>query len=550
MPAPVVPRELYTAAQVRELDRLAIEQEGIPGIVLMRRAATVLLRVLQRRWEGARRLVILAGTGNNGGDGYLLAVLASGEGMQVTVLEVGPVERIGGDALLARQEALQAGVDCLAWDEQHLRHRTGTGATVLVDALLGTGFQGELRPAHAQTIAGINHLYQRGVPVLAVDIPSGLNSDTGVAAVPSVHAHVTVTFIGLKRGLFTADGPEYAGDVVFSSLDVSTTASVLTSAQAAVRRIDIHSVASLLPPRKLAAHKGNCGHVLVVGGDDGYGGAALMAAEAACRAGAGTISLVTRSSHVAPMLARRPEVMVKGMDALDAVSQKMLSDLVASASVVVLGPGLGRSPWSRQMLSATLRCAGDRTPLVVDADGLNLLAEARAGAGGEAHPDDITPGLRRQWVLTPHPGEAARLLGSTTAEVQHDRFAAVAQLQARWGGVCLLKGLGSLLCYPANQGNRDAVEDICIDICTEGNPGMATGGMGDVLSGMTGAFIAQGLTLEDSLRLAVCVHGESADLAAEQRGERGLLATDILEYMGTLINQQRRPRMLTGWSLD
>src|SRR5690606_19895716 len=221
MPAPVVPRELYTAAQVRELDRRAMEQDGIPGIVLMRRAATVLLRVLQRRWEGARRLVILAGTGNNGGDGYLLAVLGRAEGLQVTVLEVGAVERIAGDALLARQEALQTGVDCLPWDEQHLQDRTEAGATVLVDALLGTGFQGELRPAHAQAIAGINDLHQRGLPVLAVDIPSGLNSDTGAAAVPAVHADVTVTFIGLKRGLFTAEGPGSAGDIVFSSLGIS-----------------------------------------------------------------------------------------------------------------------------------------------------------------------------------------------------------------------------------------------------------------------------------------------------------------------------------------
>ena len=552
MSAPVIPRELYTAAQVRELDRRAMEQENIPGIVLMRRAATVLLRVLQRRWEGARRLVILAGTGNNGGDGYLLAVLARAEGLQVTVLEVGAVERLGGDALLARQEALQVGVECFPYDEELLRDRTGAGATVLVDALLGTGFQGELRPAHAQAIAGINRLHQRGLPVLAVDIPSGLSCDTGVASTPAVDADVTVTFIGMKRGLFTADGPECAGDIVFSRLNVSAPEPDRAVRQPAVCRIDIHSVAPLLALRALGAHKGHCGHVLVVGGDTGYGGAAIMAAEAACRAGAGTVSLVTRSAHVAPMLARRPEVMVKGMDTLDAGSQEAFTELLASAAVVVLGPGLGRSSWSREMLSATLRCAGDGRPLVVDADGLNLLAERRATPGAGTRPDDGIFGMRKQWVLTPHPGEAARLLGITTAEVQRDRFAAVAKLQAQWGGVCLLKGLGSLVCYPLGKSGSgsDIGTDVGTDICTEGNPGMATGGMGDVLSGMIGGFIAQGLTLADSLRLAVCVHGESADLAAEQRGERGLLATDILEYMGTLINQQRHPRTLTGGPRD
>lgn len=550
MSAPTLPRDLYTAAEVRELDRLAMEQEGIPGIVLMRRAATVLLSVLQRRWEGARRLVILVGTGKNGGDGYLLATVARAEGLQATVLEVGVVEHIKGDALHARHEALHAGVDCLPYDERHLHERTGAGATVLVDAVLGTGFRGELRQAHAQAIAGINHLHLRGLPVLAVDVPSGLNSDTGVAAVPAVQADVTVSFIGLKRGLFTADGPECAGDIVFSSLNVSAGAADLAMQRAAVRRIDIHSVASLLPKRKLAAHKGSCGHVLVVGGDTGYGGAALMAAEAACRAGAGTVSLVTRPAHVAPLLARRPEVMVKGVDTLETGSQTMFAELVASASVVVVGPGLGRSPWSRELLSATLRHAGDQTPLVVDADGLNLLAEARQEASGEVHSVAFEP-VRRRWVLTPHPGEAARLLGSTTAEVQRDRFAAVAQLQAEWGGVCLLKGVGSLVCYPVPPGSQDDATGtgVCTDISTEGNPGMATGGMGDVLSGMIGAFIAQGLTLADSLRLAVCVHGESADLAAEQRGERGLLATDLLEHIGMLINQPRRPRTLRGWTL-
>src|SRR5690606_20408104 len=155
---------------------------------------------------------------------------------------------------------------------------------------------------------------------------------------------------------------------------------------------------------------------------------------------------------------------------------------------------------------------------------------------------------RRRWVLTPHPGEAARLLGCTSAEIQRDRFAAVARLQSLWGGVCLLKGVGSLLCY--NSGAEDEHESLCIDVCTEGNPGMASGGMGDVLSGMIAAFIAQGLSLADSLRLAVCVHGESADLAAAQLGERGLRATDLLDYMGPLINQQRRPRSLSGWTLS
>ena len=359
-----------------------------------------------------------------------------------------------------------------------------------------------------------------------------------------VRAAVTVCFIGLKQGLLTADGPDCTGEIVFHDLALPDL--VLQSAPVrtmSASRIDVHSVAKLLPPRRPATHKGDCGHVLVVGGDVGYGGAALMAAEAAARSGAGTVSLLTRAAHVTAMLSRRPEVMVRAIEAPDGDDAELVVRMIARASVVVIGPGLGRSAWSSAMLRLVLQEAGQRIPLVVDADALNLLAEKRAqlteltSGGGLSRAPAGASGLRRQnWVLTPHPGEAARLLGLSNEQVKADRFAAVRRLQELWGGACLLKGAGSLLCF-AESGVEGALSRI--EVCTEGNPGMATGGMGDVLSGMIGAFLAQGLSLADSLRCAVCIHGESADLAAAAAGERGLLPTDLLQHIRQLVNNSQ-----------
>ncbi|MES3009005.1 MAG: NAD(P)H-hydrate dehydratase [Pseudomonadota bacterium] len=531
-----LPQTLYRAAQVRAIDRFAIEQTGIPGLELMQRAASVVLHATLQRWPEVRRLLIVCGTGNNGGDGYLVAALAAAQGLSVRVLEPGAVERLNGDALSARQKALAQGVSCqpLRGVEDYPANNTRSD-TVLIDALLGIGLRGALKPEYRDAIQWIN---ASGLPVVAVDIPSGLDSDTGVAVDLVVHATLTVCFIGLKQGLLTADGPDCVGELVFHDLGLPP--AVMRGAMEselprsiATTRIDIHSVATLLPARRPTTHKGDCGHVLVVGGDVGYGGAALMAAEAAARAGAGTVSLLTRSEHVAAMLSHRPEIMVRAVEAPDGEApdeehSELVSRMVGRASVVVIGPGLGRSAWSAAMLRQVLRAAGQRVPLVVDADALNLLAEK--------HGQLSASGLRRQnWVLTPHPGEAARLLGISTAQVQADRFAAVQRLQALWGGVCLLKGAGSLLCYTVSSaGQAESAQRI--DLCTEGNPGMASGGMGDVLSGVIGSFIAQGLSLADSLRCAVCIHGESADLAAALDGERGLLATDLLPHLRHLVN--------------
>ena len=525
-----LPRRLYTAEQVRELDRQAVQECGIPGLELMTRAAAAMLRQVQSRWPQLRRVLVFAGTGNNAGDGYLLAALAAAEGLRAEVLEAGDFQRLGADAAAARARAQAAGVLCMPLSEAGDRAQAPGSDTVVIDALLGIGGHGALRPAFLKAVQAMNAMT---VPVVAVDIPSGLCPDTGTVSEVAVRATLTVCFIALKQGLLTGSGPDHAGEIVVEELELP--ARVLDSAVArrpACERIDIHSESSQLRPRTLSAHKGDAGHVLVIGGDLGFGGAALMAAEAACRTGAGTTALLTRAVHVSAALARRPEIMTQALEALEDNDWQALVPQVRKASAVVIGPGLGRSSWSRALLRKVLQSAGTRVPLVLDADALSLLAEGLDERQAITPAGDTPHGLhKRQWILTPHPGEAARLLGMTSAQVQADRFAAVRQLQARWGGVCLLKGIGSVVCH-------DSGKEQHVALCTEGNPGMASGGMGDVLSGILGSLLAQGTPAPVALRLGVCLHGEAADLAAAADGERGLLATDLLPHIRHLMNRR------------
>lgn len=521
-----LPVSLYTAAQVKELDRLAIDKFGVAGFELMRRAASVVVNSILQAWPHLRRVIVVAGTGNNGGDGYLVAALAADHGLAVRVIEAADRTSVIGDALLAREQAEERAIACLPFTEFAVVLAEGSlSDTVVVDALLGIGFKGPLHAGYKEVIDTLNN---SGLPVVSIDLPSGLCADTGVVREVAVRADITVCFIGLKQGLLTADGPDYAGRIVFHDLELPEALMQSESAPVpSATRIDINSVSGLLSKRRPSMHKGDCGNVLVVGGDVGYGGAAMMSAEAATRAGAGTVSLLTRSANVAAALARRPEIMVRGLDEPD---NETVADMVARSQAIVIGPGLGRTHWSRTLLRMIMQCAADRIPLIVDADALNLLAEKMADLKDPDRRSESTPLRRREnWIMTPHPGEAARLLGVSVEQIQVDRFAALRELQTTYGGVCLLKGAGSLLCFNDASGHN-------IELCTEGNPGMASGGMGDVLSGLIAAFVAQGLSLADSLRAAVCVHGESADLAAAANGERGLLATDLFPFVRQLVN--------------
>lgn len=487
-----LPLALYRAESVRALDREAIEGAGIPGSTLMNRAGTAAFEVLHTRWPAVRRILVLCGPGNNGGDGYVLAREARHAGLMVAIQQLGG-RAPSGDARAALDAALAAGLTPQPFDASSLG-----GHEVFVDALLGTGLDREVQEEFRVAIEALN---QAPSPCLSIDIPSGLNADTGAVMGAAVRAQATVSFIGLKQGMFTCEGPEHCGEIFFHDLSVPD--SVYSGVPCSARRLELDPLRGLLPARPRDAHKGRFGHVLVVGGDIGYAGAVRLAAEAALRVGAGLVSVATRAANAAWLGAARPEIMC-----YPAESAADLKGLLDRATVVAVGPGLGRSSWAVNLLAHLLE---REVPMVVDADALNLLA--------------LDPITEETWTLTPHPGEAARLLGLTVAQVQADRFRAVAELQRRYGGVAVLKGCGTLISGP----NGD------IHLCHYGNPGMASGGMGDVLTGVVAGLMAQGLSSLDAATLGVALHARAGDRAAVA-GQRGLLACDLFPHLRHLVN--------------
>lgn len=486
-----LPVKLYSTAQVREMDRQAIQNLGIPGATLMERAGIAAFAWLKQSWPEAHQLCVLAGTGNNGGDGLVVARLALLDGWKVQVLLVGDDSQIAGDARLNLDRYLAAGGQWKRFDG------VIGEADVLVDALLGTGLSRPVGGVFAEAIQAIN---QHPAQVLALDIPSGLDGDTGAVLGSCVQANKTLTFIGLKPGLFTGYGPEMCGEVGCAELDLPP---LPEPPIPIARRIDWQALKHLLGRRSRLAHKGHFGHVLVVGGAPGYGGAARLAAEAALRVGAGLVTLATHPDHVTSALTAVPELMVRPVQ-----SAADLEPLLAKCSVLAIGPGLGQGEWGRALWEL---CRRVERPQVVDADALNLLA--------------LEPDHQANRVITPHPGEAARLLGICSANILEQRMETVSELRARYGGAVVLKGAGTLVLgsgLPA--------------ICSGGNPGMASGGMGDVLTGIIAGLLAQGWSLDESAELGVCVHAQAADDVAQSQGERGMTATDVIKRLPRRVN--------------
>jgi NAD(P)H-hydrate epimerase len=487
-------RRLYVAAQVREMDRRAIDDAGIPGYTLMQRAAAATFRVLGDRWPHARTIGVLCGSGNNGGDGFEIARLARAAGLSVRVWQFG-MPAATGDAARARQAWFADGGTVAVWPDESgaLAH-----VDVVVDAIFGTGLS---RPPAAdvmEAIAAVASARAAGSGVLAVDIPSGLAADSGAVLGAAMTADVTVTFIGNKIGLHLGEGPERCGSIVFDGLGAPMER--FADLQPRARLMSDRDLDAVLPPRRRSSHKGDNGHVLIVGGDHGMAGAVLLAARGAMRAGAGLVTVATRAEHTAALTAAQPEIMFRAVSRAED-----LAPLLARADVVAIGPGLGQAEWGRSLWAA----ASGFERLVVDADALNLLAQAPLRNDG--------------WVLTPHPGEAARLLGSDGRAVQADRIAAVCSLRERFGGVAVLKGAGTLV-----AGATPA-------LCRYGNPGMGVGGMGDVLCGIIAGLRAQGLDAETAACAGVLAHARAGDRAA-LGGERGMMASDLLAELRGVVN--------------
>ncbi|QEA40499.1 NAD(P)H-hydrate dehydratase [Pistricoccus aurantiacus] len=487
-------RPLYLAEQVREIDRRTIAA-GVEGFALMQQAAMAAYDAMRKTWPTLRRISVCCGSGNNAGDGYVLAALAACDGLSVQVIALRDPQELDGDAGQAVAMARRAGLKFQPW-QPNMR----ISGELIVDALLGTGLSGAVREPFSAAIDAINAAQ---LPVLAVDIPSGLSADSGAVLGRAVKADLTVTFIADKLGLHTGSASAYVGTHRLEALGVE--ASRQADIEPCAMLLDEMLIPRCLPPRARDAHKGDNGHLLVIGGAPGFGGAALLASETAARLGAGKVSLATAPAHVTASLVRCPEVMVHGIN-----SKGELEALIEGADVLMVGPGIGKGAWGQAMLQAAL--ASDK-PLVVDADGLNLLTT------------HWPLEYRDNWILTPHPGEAARLLESSAGEVQQDRRQAITELRRRRGGAIVLKGAGTLV---ADQEG--------IAVCPFGNPGMASGGMGDALSGMLGALLAQGLSLDEAARVGVLLHALAADRAVAAAGERGLLASDLASYARFLSN--------------
>ena len=489
-----LPPDIYSVESVRKIDQVAINDAGIGGYTLMTRAGQAALSAIRGKFPDARRWQVICGSGNNGGDGYVVARLAAEQGIAVSVLAMTSPDSLGGDAATAYMDFAALG-GAVALYEGTL----DTDADLLVDGLLGNGLERNVEGEFAEVINAMN---AHPAAIAALDIPSGLHGDSGTIMGVAVRADLTITFVGLKSGLFLDAGPEHAGEIAYSGLDIP--AECRAGEPAILRRIDDAIADKALLPRKRGAHKGKFGHVLVVGGAPGMPGAVRLCGEAALRSGAGLVSIATHPSHSAGIASGRPELMCHAVESADD-----LSPLLERASVIALGPGLGSGEWSQSMLSAVL---ASELPLVVDADALNLIAEDAA--------------RREDWILTPHPGEAGQLLGRSAAEVQADRRGALHDIAEKFGGTVVLKGSGSLVSSEKGQPW----------LCSAGNPGMASPGMGDVLTGVIAALRAQKLSRELAAVVGTLVHATAGDRAAID-GERGMIASDLLAEIRHCVNR-------------
>jgi hydroxyethylthiazole kinase-like uncharacterized protein yjeF len=497
--------QLHTAAQIQEIEARAMQPiqhrgMGIDSYTLMQRAGRSAFEQMLQSWPDARAVSVICGKGNNAGDGYIVACLAHQLGLQVQLIAVNSPELLQGDARTAYEDFVAVG-GAVEPADQPIKH------DLVVDALLGTGFRPPLRDSHSEIIQRIN---ESAAAVLALDLPSGVDPNTGAVAGAhgAVRASMTVTFVGRKIGLYTGAGKGFVGDLHVADLGI-TDLSNHTPGQATL----LTWQHQLLPALPLNTYKHQRGKVVIVGGDHGMGGAVLMAAEAALRCGAGLVSVVSRPEHRSALLARVPEVMF-----VDAESAA-LPDTLNAADFIVIGPGLGRDPWGAELFATVAATAAAK---LIDADGLYWLAKA----------DDMPAS---DLFITPHGGEAAKLLSVGVPAVEADRLESALQLARNYECNVVLKGPGSVV-----------VTENGIQICGHGGPGMATAGMGDVLTGICAGLMAplyagnksrQG---REQFAQAIALHSASADLVAETLGPLSVMATDVISILPSLLSGRER----------
>lgn len=487
---------IYTTEQVRHGERAAAEALDISMAQLMQRAAQACLLAIRQQQPAPARVLVLCGPGNNGGDGWVLARLAQQQGYQVQVAAAEPQSPLAKDAAAAWHDLGQSSLALDTLEDHHFQAQD-----IVVDALLGSGLNRDLDGDILHAVELMNQATKRHSSwVLSVDVPTGLNSDTGQPQPTAVESHHTVTMVALKVGLVTGLAVNYCGVIELADLGI---AAAFYKQQPRLRVIGSHCAEHQLSPRLKASHKGNFGHLLIIAGGPGMSGAAVLAGQAALRCGVGKVSVACHPQSQLAIAVQQPELMVH-------VVTDDLQPLLAKADVVVIGPGLGQSEWAHQLVSSVAKWHG---PVVWDADALNRLAELT-----------LTKPVESIWYMTPHPGEAARLLKTSTSEVNADRLAALTKLCQNFQAQILLKGAGTLV----QSGSQRWV-------CRRGSPALASGGSGDVLSGIVGALIAQGVATDMVLPLAAWLHAVAGELAARD-GERGTLASNIIAELRALVN--------------
>ena len=485
------PLSVYSSEQARQLDTIAIEQRGIKGYELMCRAGQAAYTLITNKFPSARKILVVAGGGNNAGDGYVLARLLTSTEFSCAVVPIISPDNLKSDALHAYKDFIEQGGVLLDSDDE-LPH-----CDLIVDAIFGIGLSREIEDPFASVISAIN---KQTAPVLALDIPSGLNSDTGKVMGVAVCADITISFIGAKSGLLTGQACEHSGDVVIDYLDLSN--DIFDQVTPIGNTLSTSTHKGLLPARKAGAHKNSFGHVLIVGGNVGYPNAGALAGIAAARVGAGLVSIVTHPESVSAIAASCTSLMVSGVH-----QPSDFGNLINLADVIVLGPGLGKDAWARRFFA---RFIDIQKPIVVDADALTLLSK--------------NPSQSNHWILTPHPGEAARLLACEKTEIELNRLEAVKAIQEKYHGIAVLKGAGTLTCDHQHIG-----------FCLHGNVSLASGGTGDVLTGIIAGLMAQGLSPIDAVNCGVTLHGLAAENISHH-GTRGLLASDLFPELYSLVN--------------
>ncbi len=510
---------LVKASEMQEMDRVTIEETGIPGVVLMENAARGASRVFLAHFAPPpnSRVLILCGRGNNGGDGYVMARVLSEAGLKVTVLVLAEFSHISGDALVNLQILRQMGLEILEVPSEGQwknKRRLLKDCDFIIDGLLGTGLNSAVRGLYARVIKDVNSANK---PVTAIDIPSGVNADTGQVMGGAVQAGLTITFGFPKIGQLVFPGAGLVGRLV--RIDIGIPSTVAERIPSTYRLIEARDLCPLFAPEKLDVHKGNRGHLLVLAGSTGKTGAATLTALGALRAGAGLVTLGIPKS-LNPILENKlTEAMTWPLPetaeaSLSLEAEKEIFMLMEGKTAVAIGPGLSTRDETRSLVRRIVaRCP---LPMVIDADGLNALS---------SDPEALTK-CRGRAILTPHPGEMARLAGMTNSQVQADRIG-TAEAFARKHGCCLvLKGARTVIAEPEGQ----------IHINPTGNPVLSSGGSGDVLTGLIGGFLARGWAPSKAATAGVYLHGLAADWLSEEMGQAGVLAGELLDVIPELAS--------------